>query len=270
MTDENVIHYDFYMSIKITVLTLTTVAVLLPLRVHAQTVEPTTTEPTTAEATTIPGNKIHDLRERVKVGPTIHEVIRTIAARESIKDTVTSILQQQKAQRLQERMNFQSKLALIKDEKKKALVEKIDTKIASISAKDTTRMANAVTQLDEILTKIKDQAATAKQTGKDTTALDAAIADADKAISSASAGIKVQATKTYTLNITSESTLRNNVGVTVRQLEMDLKNTYKLVIAAKQAVQKAGMELKKLSGEVKPTGMEETNTTMIPSATPAL
>ena len=61
--------------------------------------------------------------------------------------------------------------------------------------------------------------------------------DAQTKIDLASEAVASQGAKVYTIDITTETNLRTNVGTTISQFRNDLTQTYKLVIDAKQAVQ---------------------------------
>jgi hypothetical protein len=117
---------------------------------------------------------------------------------------------------------FRNKLQTIKDEKKKALTEKIDIKLKGINTRYTDRFTQVLGNLQTILDKMSG--------------------DLDKnasnmAINAARLMVENQATKIYTINITGDETLKGNVGTTTSQLRQDLVSTYKAVIDAKQTVQ---------------------------------
>jgi len=125
---------------------------------------------------------------------------------------------------------FRAKLLLIKDQVKQKLVEKIDAKIAQVNLDRTTKFILTLDRLQTFVDRF----------GKSATGT-AALADAaaaQTAINAARAAVEVQKLKVYTINITSDTALRMNVGVVVSQFRGDLISVYKLVVDAKQAVQK--------------------------------
>lgn len=177
--------------------------------------------------------------------------------RQTTKDQMQSMRDTMKAQKeayMQKREELKTKLQTIRDERKKATVERIDAKMKTVNTNRTSQMSEAITKMRSILAKIKEKGALAKTNGKDTTALDAAIASAEIALQTASDAVTAQAGKEYVATIESESTLRSTVGTTTKQLESDLKGTHKLVVDAKQAVMNARMELAKITGEKSKTG----------------
>lgn len=129
--------------------------------------------------------------------------------------------------------DFKAKLQLIKDQKKKVIVERIDTRLTEVNKNITTRFLDALTRLQTFLDKIKQ---TITSTSSATVMTD--ITNAQTAIDTARIAVDAQVAKTYSINITDDFTLRLNVGTTVSQFRQDLVAVYKLVINAKQTVQK--------------------------------
>lgn len=144
---------------------------------------------------------------------------------------------------------FRAQIKTIKDVRKQILTERISDKVASSNARLTGKMDKALDHLTDILNRVKNRAADFKAQGKDTTALDQAISAAEAAIAAAQAAVDTQAAKEYTATIVDEPTLRNTIGQMVSGFRLDLQAVHKLVVDAKQAVQKAIMEAAKLRGE---------------------
>ena len=175
---------------------------------------------------------------------------------QTIKDRLRTIKEERQAfvaetrEQVKEKMEaFRAQIKTIRDERKQILTERIADKIASSNARLTNRMDKALDHLTDILNRVKNRAADFKAQGKDTTALDQAISAAEAAIAEAKNAVEAQGAKEYTANITDESTLRNTIGQMVSGFRLDIQAVHKLVVAAKQAVQKAIMEAAKLRGE---------------------
>lgn len=147
--------------------------------------------------------------KRVELGQQIKETVQ--AKKEAVKEAVAT-----------KKGEFKVKLQAIKDRKKKALVERIDTKLANINTKHTDRFTQVISNLQLLLDKISQ---------------DVDITEAQVAIDTAQAAVANQAAKTYIITISTEIALRSDVGTVVSQLRQDLKATHKLVVDAKQAVQ---------------------------------
>ena len=175
---------------------------------------------------------------------------------QTIKDRLRTIKEERQTfvaetrEQVKEKMEaFRAQIKTIRDERKQILTERIADKIASSNARLTNRMDKALDHLTDILNRVKNRAADFKAQGKDTTALDQAISAAEAAIAEAKNAVEAQGAKEYTANITDESTLRNTIGQMVSGFRLDIQAVHKLVVAAKQAVQKAIMEAAKLRGE---------------------
>lgn len=151
-----------------------------------------------------------------------------------------------KAQMQTEKESFKSKIASMKDTNKKMSAEKIDAKLASTNQTQTTKMSEAITRLQEILNKLIDRTNEQKTAGKDIAATETAINNAKAAITTAQTAVAEQAAKTYTANISDETTLKQNFSTTLTQLKGDLQTTHEKVRLAKDAVKQVAIELKKL------------------------
>jgi hypothetical protein len=140
------------------------------------------------------------------------------------------LLQEQKGAAIaQARAKFEAGLKEMKDQKKKAIVEKIDAKIAEINAKQTTRYQQVLDKLQMILDK---EAKTASGT-----AMLEKIENAQTAIDDAKTAVVSQAAKIYTIAIGTDETIKLNVGTIVSQFRQDLQAVYKKVMNAKIAEQ---------------------------------
>lgn len=171
------------------------------------------------------------------------------------KEKITTVLKPLKSTLEMKRMreNLENKLDDLKDERKKELVLKIDDKIASISSKRVAMMLHSLDQMSEVLKKIEEKATALKQGGVDTTTVDSAITNANKALKDAYTIVKAQAEKTYSLQVSDPNSVKTDVGSTVRQMESDLRTAHKAVMNAKQAIVKAAVELRKLWLKARPT-----------------
>ena len=167
----------------------------------------------------------------------------------NLKEERQEFIKETRGQMKEKMEAFKAQIRTIKDERKQILTERIADKTASSNARLTNKMDKALDHLTDILNRVKNRAADFKAQGKDTTALDQAISAAEAAIAEAKNAVDAQGAKEYTANITDESTLRNTIGQMVSGFRLDIQAVHKLVVAAKQAVQKAIMEAAKLRGE---------------------
>jgi exonuclease VII large subunit len=156
---------------------------------------------------------------------------------------------------------FKQRIQDIKDEKKKAIVEKIDDHVATANARLTTKMNNALTRMTSILNELQQRSTSLKANGKDTTAVDAAITDAQKAITDAQTAVNGQSQKEYSANIVSDAGIRSAIGQMVSTFRNDITATHKAVVDAKQAIVKVLTMLSTLtdSGDNSASGSAATN-----------
>ncbi len=147
------------------------------------------------------------------------------------------------------RQEFQTKLAALKDEKKKALVTKLDARLNEINKKHTDLMFATIARLEEHLQKLQVRIDNAKTAGKETSSIQALLTSATSEITSARTTVSTQATKIYTINITTESALKTNFGTIRSTLAKDLNTTHRSVQTARSAVIDIIIALAKLVGE---------------------
>lgn len=160
-------------------------------------------------------------------------------------------IQRQKDLIIKHRFERREKLNAIRDERKKAMVERVDEKISAMNQTHTARFSTVLEKLMMILNKISDRAQNVKKipAGISTSAVDSAIADAKTAIDAAKAAVATQAAKSYIIEVASEAALRTTVGSVVSMFRKDIRDVHKNVVDAKQAVQRAEKELVKVRGE---------------------
>lgn len=154
------------------------------------------------------------------------------------------IHEQNKEIRKQKIEEFKIKAEKIKDARKKNAVLKINERIASISSQKTDKMADVLKRLNLIIEKLEDKGSLI--TGCDKTQLENSIIDAKSTIVKAEDLVTKQATKEYNIDLTDESTLKENVQTVIRSLNQDLQEVHKAVITAKEKVIKSAVELNKL------------------------
>lgn len=144
------------------------------------------------------------------------------AAISQIKETVAAKREAAREAIAAKREEFKAKVATIREGRKKALVERIDTKLTNVNIKHTNRFSQVLTNLQVLLDKISQERDATK---------------AQAAIDAAKTAVETQAAKTYIIQITDEAKLKLDVGAVTSQLRQDLMATHKIVVDAKQAVQ---------------------------------
>lgn len=176
----------------------------------------------------------------------------SVSSESAKKQRINETKEQKKQEGEREQMKakreeFTKRLTAIRDEKKKAVVERIDTKIATINKNRTDKMAKHLEKMSSILSRLQERLNAAKSLGKDTAAFETALIDASSAIVTSQTAVVQQAAKQYTASITDETTLRTTVGSVVSQLQSDLQTTMQTVVDAKQKLQNTLKEGKKIT-----------------------
>jgi len=154
------------------------------------------------------------------------------------------------------REEFRTRLSTVRDEKKKAIVDRTDKRIVEINANRTSIMTRHLTKIEETLNKIETRALEVEKKGKDISAVRAAIATARTAIASAKAAIATQAAKTYTIDVTTEDKLGLAVSSTRTAFAKDLQAAHQSVVTARKSVRDVLKALANVVGEKLPNTTE--------------
>lgn len=146
----------------------------------------------------------------------------------------------------EEREAFKEKVSQIRDTKKKAVVTRIDSKIAEINKKRTEQMTERLSKMSEILDKVGVRSSESSTTGKDVSAVDTLVSAARIAVTSAQTAVSTQAGKVYVADIASEDAIGDAMNTALKSLQTDLTAVQKLVKSAQLAVQSSVKELGKI------------------------
>lgn len=172
-----------------------------------------------------------DLKKRYE--QMIEEKKKTLEAQ---KKKIEVEREQHKKEEELKREEYKTRLAEIKNEKKKAAVEKIDTKLSEINI-------NAVRHMEEALSKLSSAAATIElriqdlSKTSDTTTAQALLTTARTALLDTQTMLIAQKAKTYTLQLPEEEgQLKTTIGATVSGMQQDLKLVRDSLAKAKEAV----------------------------------
>jgi hypothetical protein len=142
------------------------------------------------------------------------------------------------------RTELQAKLQGIRDERKKAAVERIQASANKLNERMTDHFTNVLDQIDEMLHRVESRASKAEANSLDISAVTVEIANAQGAITDTREAVEAQAGKVYAVLITgSETTLRSDAGATRQALHADLTAVRDMVKAARDATRKAAVAL---------------------------
>lgn len=145
------------------------------------------------------------------------------------KNAISQIKERTKAEIEAMKVQFRERLQIIKDARKKVIVQKIYDDIAAKNKRHTDKFNEVLARLQAFLDKISADV----KDSKTLTDIKAAQAKID----AAKEAIATQAAKEYIIEIIDEETLRKKVGSIIIQFRIDLMQVHKLVIDARQAVQ---------------------------------
>lgn len=138
---------------------------------------------------------------------------------------------------------LQTKLAEIQNERKQRVVERIDEQLLNLNEKLTGHFLSVLGQIDKVLTNVTTRADRAVERGLDVGDVYTAIENAHSVIAAAHDAVIIQVGVVYTIEITSEETLRIDVGAARQALHTDLQGVRTLVRAAHDATRSAAVAL---------------------------
>lgn len=134
---------------------------------------------------------------------------------------------------------FKEGLAKIKDEKKKIKIENVANNITELNTKITTKSSEKIDKIEEILIAIESRADKAAARGISVSGVRSLVVLAETAIAEARTAITTQASKTYTVSVTDESTVKTSVQTTRDLLKKDIEAMNVKIKAAHEATRKA-------------------------------
>lgn len=143
---------------------------------------------------------------------------------------------------------LKARLEAFKDKRKAQITERVNTTLGKINENQTNMMLKHLDKMLAILDKLEARVNEGKPDIKDPAAAKTAIASARAAIATATDAVKAQAEKDYTIQVTSESKVREDSQAVRRQLHTDLQAVRKQVIDAKRTVANAIRMAKSGSG----------------------
>jgi hypothetical protein len=180
----------------------------------------------------------------VRAIPLVAPAKKATTARQELKDAKETMRETM----VQARSDFKQKLSQIKDQRKQAIMTKLDNRINTINKNRTDKMTERIERLDSILGKISTDEATLKLQGTNTTLLHNDVTAAQTAIDAARQVVSDQAAKDYIMDVTTDDALKNAASTTIQEYITDMKAVYTKVVAAQSAVVKAHADLAKLEG----------------------
>lgn len=134
---------------------------------------------------------------------------------------------------------LKARLEKFKDKRKAEIAERVSTNLGKINQKQTSQMLKHLDKMSTLLDKLEARVNKSTQDIKDPAAVKAAIAETRSKIASATAAVKSQSEKDYTLTVSTENKVRADAQALRNQLHADLQAVRKQVVEAKQSVANA-------------------------------
>lgn len=135
-------------------------------------------------------------------------------------------------------------LAKIKDEVKRKKVERVANSLPELNTKLTSEATVTVNKIEAVSVAVESRTNKAAAQNINVTAVRPLIATAKTAIADAKAAVTLQSTKVYSINITSDATVKTTLEAARTQMKTDIDAMNAKVKAARDAVKKATDALK--------------------------
>lgn len=157
----------------------------------------------------------------------IHPVIaKEATSSTNRKDNLQQRIETRKEKMASREATLKTKLQTFKDKRKAEAAERVNTNLNKINQNQTAQMLKHMDKMSTLLDKVEAR-------------FNKSFPDTRAKITAATEAVKTQAAKDYTLQVTSESTVRKDAETLRTQLKTDLMAVRKQVIAAKQSVSDA-------------------------------
>ena len=180
-------------------------------------------------------DEIKNLKEENKIR--LEAMLKSVKSnREAFKVEFETKKEEAKVKMEEMKTRFKEGLKVIKDEDKKISAEKIVEIIAELNARLTVDLSVKVDKIENVLVGIESRINKAESKGIDVTTVKAEVVKAKTAISTARTAISTQTSKVYTVNITSESTLKAEMKKIRDAFSSDVKVVRETVKQAHEAV----------------------------------
>ena len=166
------------------------------------------------------------------------------------------------------RTELKNDLRSIKDERKKKTTEKIDKSLDAMNERMTNHFIDVLDKLEDVLVRIDERTDRAASKSIDVSSVRTAIEKADKAIDDARAAVVAQAAKIYTIDVTTETGLKEAVRKARRALHDDLAAVREKVKATRDAVHNAARAYAKAHGRDLLTPTPSPTATVSPTVSP--
>ena len=175
------------------------------------------------------------------------------AAKQTVEETREAFQQKMEANRTAaktqietRREELKQKLTVIKDERKKATVENVGSKLQDINTRSLANFSETLNRIEELMQKVVTRADKAEVSGADVAQVRSDIESFKTALAAARSAIVTQTSKVYSITVVDEATLKANVEKARQTLQTDLKKVQDTVKAVREAARVAVTDLVKI------------------------
>lgn len=144
---------------------------------------------------------------------------------------------------------LKNRLKNFKDRVKAERVDRINTILSFINTNKMTTLLASIEKMESIVKRLENKIAELEKEGKDSAAAKQTTTDAKTAIATAKEAVSAQATKDYTITLTSEENAKTDANTIRKTLQEDLQLVHQQVVDARQKVATAISQTKLLLGE---------------------
>lgn len=172
-----------------------------------------------------------------------------IEKRQEIRQEVRENREERIETRQTKRAEFKERWAAIRDKNKQIVLERIDAQMNKVNENLTNMWQRLIDRMQELAGKLQTRIDALTADGKDTAAAQAALNEADAALTTAENAVAAQAEKDYVIEFADENGLRVGATTAKTALRADLKAVHDLVKAARQQLHEALVAAKEIAGE---------------------
>ncbi|TSC52027.1 MAG: hypothetical protein LiPW41_575 [Parcubacteria group bacterium LiPW_41] len=174
------------------------------------------------------------------------------AKKESFKATIEAKREETEKAITAKKEELKTKLNQFKDERKKQVTEKVNNSLNEVNKNSVNRFTNNINELDKVVVHITTRAEKASVAGKNVDSVMAAVQNAKTAIEVARGLVSAQAAKIYSVTVSTEVKVADDLKKSRDQLNADLKVIQEKIRAAHDVVWVALGELQKIPEINKP------------------
>lgn len=167
----------------------------------------------------------------------VSEALENAKTRRAETKAKLELRRQEISQKIEERKEaLRERLAQVQDARKRTVVQNIAESLNTKNQRWVSHWTNVIDRLTQILAKVEDRTTRAKESGVDTTTVEAAITSAKNSIADAQSAVSNQAAKVYEINIGDEESLRADVKEAIDQFKTDTRTVHSSIKIARESV----------------------------------